>query len=267
VGRASDRIFGNSDPRGEKPGNEVAALARGSDNYAPLLDLLQQIEIRQKTADRTLILERDQQVFFRAKGFEERMTESSGQTWRNFAPGRRPCRKVHLKELAVSPNKKNTALASLKADNILRPIEAIENDERAGQGGVPAKRDFGRGGEPPYVKSIAISHEKSSLGVVVLSGDILQPLVVRPVFQEANGGGVAQKKIRGKGIDLIDGYFHRDSPSENFCLRRLSAYTMSSLKTGHCVDAYSNTTDNAIQRKFQVEAIKKPDAGSMVMLR
>jgi hypothetical protein len=84
------------------------------------------------------------------------------------------------------------------------PFALLPERVRARQGGVPAQRDLGLGGEPAerqLAATIAGVHE-GRLGEVHLGGDRLHPLVVDLAVEQADRRRVAAERPVGEGVDL-----------------------------------------------------------------
>ncbi len=73
---------------------------------------------------------------------------------------------------------------------------------------MAAEIHFDRGREPAEAIAVGFFNKISSLGEVVLDGDVLQRLVRQPFGKRDDRRGVASEDTGGEGIHLVDGEFH-----------------------------------------------------------
>src|SRR4030095_4567403 len=87
----------------------------------------------------------------------------------------------------------------------------LEEHVGGSHGGVAAQVHLLVGGEPAQIEAAVLSgNEVGRFREIVLGGDVLQLRVVDPLFQRADGGGVAGEELVREDVDLIEGDLHGD---------------------------------------------------------
>jgi hypothetical protein len=91
----------------------------------------------------------------------------------------------------------------IELNEVLFQVQFIEQNVCGGQGSMSAEVHFDSGCEPSYFVPVIGEGKKSGLCLVVLSGDGLHHVVLKPMVQYAYGCRIAAEYGLAESIDLV----------------------------------------------------------------
>ena len=131
-------------------------------------------------------------------------SECVDQSGRRVRGGSRGSWKVQLDPGVASVGREQAALGVEPCLRVRLQVAVFPQDVRAGERRVPAQIDFDSGREPAEIVSVALRHQKGSLGEIHLARDLEHPFLVRRLGKDANSRRITGKRAIRERIDLCD---------------------------------------------------------------